>query len=173
MRTRSQNEITRNGRRQAPPCRSLSWKTTCASPTVSYTHLARDDHGGTQRAVARTEGIYLARDLPAAGADRRGRQRRIGQREAGARLLVGHAAHIGACRRQGHPDAAFVHHALVLLLDLHEHAAVFVRVLARGLAVAAQAQLLLVERLVERSLDKRTAGRVEVQACLLYTSSCV
>ena len=121
--------------------------------------LALDEHRRPQRPVPRNELVDLAGDLRAARRQRLGGHRRIGKRESHASLLVRRSAQIGFGRSQRAAYPALVHDALVLLLDLHEHAVVGLR-----RPVAAQAQLLLVQRLVQRPLDERALGRVEVAA---------
>ena len=121
--------------------------------------LAPYEHRGRKGCVTRDELVDLGGNLLAARRARLGRRNRIGQGEAGACVLVRHAAQVGARRRIGAPHAALVHDTLELLLDLDEHEPV-----VGQRAVAAQAQLLFVERLVERAFYKGALGRVEVEA---------
>ena len=117
------------------------------------------DHRRTQRGIALLEGVYFTRNLQAPRRKRCLGENRVGQRELATRLLIGHAAHIRPRRRIRAADTTLVHDALVLLLELDEHLVVLA-----GNAVAAHTELLLIEGLVQRSIDKRPVGRVEIAA---------
>ena len=121
--------------------------------------VADRHHRRAQRGIALLEGVYFTRNLQAPRRKRCLGENRVGQRELATRLLIGHAAHIRPRRRIRAADTALVHDALVLLLELDEHLVVLA-----GNAVAAHTELLLIEGLVQRSLDKRPVGRVEIAA---------
>ena len=121
--------------------------------------VADRHHRRAQRGIALLEGVYFTRNLQTPRRKRCLGENRVGQRELATRLLIGHAAHIRPRRRIRAADTALVHDALVLLLELDEHLVVLA-----GNAVAAHTELLLIEGLVQRSLDKCPVGRVEIAA---------
>ena len=121
--------------------------------------VADRHHRCAQRGIALFEGIDFASDLQTPRRKRCLGENRVGQRKLATCLFIGHAIHIRARRRVRATDATLVHDALVLLLELDEHLVVLA-----GDAVAAHTELLLIEGLVQRSLDKRPVGRVEIAA---------
>ncbi len=122
--------------------------------------LAHDEHGRAKAVVALHERIDLVRDLQALAGQRLSLLRRIGQRKQLASLLERRRARkVGARRGIRAAHAALVHDALVLLLQLDEHAPVTLR-----FAVPTHAKLFLVQRLFDAARDQVAGGGVEIQA---------